>query len=54
MRNSKVGVIDDRIRMCSMNKDVEINKTHFYKNENGSFEFNKSVKYYSHTKDGVI
>ena len=40
--------------MCALNKDVdEINKSYFNKNENESFEFQKSVKYYSHTKDDV-
>ena len=40
--------------MCALNKDIdELNKSYFNKNENESFEFQKSVKYYTHTKDDV-
>ena len=54
MKNNKIGVIDNPIYMCALNKDVdEINKSYFNKNENETFEFKRSVKYYSHTKDDV-
>ena len=39
--------------MCALNKDVEINKSYFSENKNETFEFKKSVKYYSYTKDDV-
>ena len=40
--------------MCALNKDVdEINKSYFNKNENETYEFKKSVKYYSYIKDDV-
>ena len=54
MKNNKIGIIDNPIYMCALNKDVdEINKSYFNKNENKTFEFKKSVKYYSHIKDDV-
>ena len=40
--------------MCALNKDVdEIIKSYFNKNENETFEFKESVRYYSHIKDDV-
>ena len=54
MKNNKIGIIDNPIYMCALNKDVdEINKSCFNKNENETFEFKKSVTYYSHNKDDV-
>ena len=54
MKNNKIDIIDNPLYMCALNKDVdEINKSYFNKNENETFEFEKSVKYYSHIKDDV-
>ena len=52
MKNNKINIIDNPIYMCALNKDVdEINKSYFNNYENEPFEFKKSVKYYSNTKD---
>ena len=54
MKNNKIDIIDNPIYMCALNKDVdEINKSSFNKNANETYEFKKSVKYYSHIKDDV-
>ena len=54
MENNKINIIDNPICMCALNKDVdEMNNSYFDKNKNKTFEFKKSVKYYSHIKDGV-
>ena len=55
MENNKVDENDLPLNMCAINKKVdEINEKYFDENENESFEFKKSIKYYVDNENGTL